>query len=92
MQPAATEENETRLWAAKHVTENSIVRARGKVGRLTNTNKRKLLLVYDSRSQAGMEVSPGERVEVIKFAAALAADWLAANTDEQGSLKDSSTP
>jgi hypothetical protein len=80
--------SEHKTWIAKAVTENSIVRVRGKVGRLTNVRRKKLLLVYDSKSESGMQVSPDETVEVIMWSAALAADWLAANTDEQGNLKE----
>lgn len=76
-----------RTWIAKTVTENSIVRVRGKVGRLTNVRRRKPLLIYDSKSACGMSVDANETVEVIMWSANLAAEWLAANTDEQGNLK-----
>lgn len=80
------------FWIAKTVTENSIVRVRGKVGRLTNVRRKRLLLVYDSKCERGMSVSPDERVEVLKYSAALAADWLAEHTDGEGNLIEPPAP
>jgi hypothetical protein len=81
-------QSEQRTWIARAVTENSIVRVRGLVGRLTNVKRKTLRLVCNTETGDGLNVAKDERVEVIRWSGELADEWLKAHTDGQGQLKD----
>jgi hypothetical protein len=65
------------FWAASSVSEYSLVRLKdGRIGIITNTRKKRPLVVLDGQHERGVQINAGDQVEIIQHAADIAFNLL----------------